>query len=138
STTFGYEVEEWGIRIKPFVTAHLHKPMGAKSEAALKGLNYRGKLIDIVLHLPESGGEGSYYPVQSVTLNGVPVGEQISEGMLAVSNRIEVTLGAAVADDQGMRLIKDVAPLDVENRQVFAPTEPTLQGVSEQSGKLVV
>ncbi|MCV5427462.1 hypothetical protein OFM81_31860, partial [Escherichia coli] len=52
--------------------------------------------------------------------------------------RIEVTLGAALADDQGIRLIKDVAPLDVENRQVFAPTEPTLLGVSEQSGKLVV
>ncbi|BBR40508.1 hypothetical protein WP3W19E03_30330 [Aeromonas veronii] len=137
-TTFGYKVEEGGIRIKPFVTAHLHKLMGAKSEAALKGLNYRGKQIDIVLHLPEQGGEGSYYPVRGITLNGAPVGEQISEGMLAPSNRIEVTLGAAVADDQGIRLIKDVAPLDVENRQVFAPTEPTLLGVSEQSGKLVV
>ncbi len=48
--------------------------MGAKPEAALKGLNYRGKQIDIVLQLPELGGEGSYYPVRGITLNGVPVG----------------------------------------------------------------
>ncbi len=138
STLFGYHIEEQGIRVSPFVTAHLHKLMGAKPEAALKGLNYRGKQIEIKLLLPDVGEEGSYYPVRGITLNGTPVGELITEDMLAASNLIEVQLGAGVADEQGIRLIEDVAPLDVENREVFAPTEPTLLGVTEQGGKLVV
>ncbi|MGY4109351.1 MGH1-like glycoside hydrolase domain-containing protein [Aeromonas encheleia] len=138
STLFGYNLEEQGIRVSPFVTAHLHKLMGAKPEAALKGLNYRGKQIEIKLLLPEAGEEGSYYPVRGILLNGAPVAELITEEMLAASNLIEVQLGAGVADEQGIRLIEDVAPLDVENRKVFAPTEPTLLGVTEQGGKLVV
>jgi hypothetical protein len=138
STLFGYHIEEQGIRVSPFATAHLHKLMGAKPEAALKGLNYRGKQIEIKLLLPDVGGEGSYYPVRGITLNGAPVGELITEDMLTASNLIEVQLGAGVADEQGIRLIEDVAPLDVENRKVFAPTEPTLLGVTEQGGKLVV
>lgn len=138
STLFGYHIEEQGIRVSPFVTAHLHKLMGAKPEAALKGLNYRGKQIEIKLRLPDVGEEGSYYPVRGITLNDAPVGELITEDMLTASNLIEVQLGAGVADEQGIRLIEDVAPLDVENRKVFAPTEPTLLGVTEQGGKLVV
>lgn len=138
STLFGYNLEEQGIRVSPFVTAHLHKLMGAKPEAALKGLNYRGKQIEIKLLLPEAGEEGSYYPVRGILLNGAPVAELITEEMLAASNLIEIQLGAGVADEQGIRLIEDVAPLDVENRKVFAPTEPTLLGVTEQGGKLVV
>ena len=138
STLFGYNLEEQGIRVSPFVTAHLHKLMGAKPEAALKGLNYRGKQIEIKLLLPEVGEEGSYYPVRGILLNGAPVAELITEEMLAASNLIEIQLGAGVADEQGIRLIEDVAPLDVENRKVFAPTEPTLLGVTEQGGKLVV
>lgn len=138
STLFGYNLEEQGIRVSPFVTAHLHKLMGAKPEAALRGLNYRGKQIEIKLLLPEAGEEGSYYPVRGILLNGAPVAELITEEMLAASNLIEVQLGAGVADEQGIRLIEDVAPLDVENRKVFAPTEPTLLGVTEQGGKLVV
>ncbi|MNJ46450.1 hypothetical protein D3C77_415800 [compost metagenome] len=138
STLFGYNLEEQGIRVSPFVTAHLHKLVGAKPEAALKGLNYRGKQIEIKLLLPEAGEEGSYYPVRGILLNGAPVAELITEEMLAASNLIEIQLGAGVADEQGIRLIEDVAPLDVENRKVFAPTEPTLSGVTEQGGKLVV
>ncbi|MFL9708798.1 hypothetical protein, partial [Aeromonas veronii] len=94
--------------------------------------------IEIKLLLPDAGEEGSYYPVRGIMLNGAPVGELISEDMLAASNQIEVQLGAGIADEQGIRLIEDVAPLDVENRKVFAPTEPTLLGVTEQAGKLVV
>lgn len=138
NTLFGYNVEEQGIRVSPFVTSHLHRLMGAKPEAVLKGLNYRGKQIEIKLLLPDVGEEGSYYPVRGIMLNGAPVGELISEDMLAASNQIEVQLGAGIADEQGIRLIEDVAPLDVENRKVFAPTEPTLLGVTEQAGKLVV
>ncbi|MCR6738781.1 amylo-alpha-1,6-glucosidase [Aeromonas dhakensis] len=138
NTLFGYNVEEQGIRVSPFVTSHLHRLMGARPEAVLKGLNYRGKQIEIKLLLPDIGEEGSYYPVRGIMLNGAPVGELISEDMLAASNQIEVQLGAGIADEQGIRLIEDVAPLDVENRKVFAPTEPTLLGVTEQAGKLVV
>ncbi|MBL0531799.1 hypothetical protein JD541_02195 [Aeromonas dhakensis] len=138
NTLFGYNVEEQGIRVSPFVTSHLHRLMGARPEAVLKGLNYRGKQIEIKLLLPDVGEEGCYYPVRGIMLNGAPVGELISEDMLAASNQIEVQLGAGIADEQGIRLIEDVAPLDVENRKVFAPTEPTLLGVTEQAGKLVV
>lgn len=138
NTLFGYNVEEQGIRVLPFVTSHLHRLMGARPEAVLKGLNYRGKQIEIKLLLPDVGEEGSYYPVRGIMLNGAPVGELISEDMLAANNQIEVQLGAGIADEQGIRLIEDVAPLDVENRKVFAPTEPTLLGVTEQAGKLVV
>lgn len=138
NTLFGYNVEEQGIRVSPFVTSHLHRLMGARPEAVLKGLNYRGKQIEIKLQLPDVGEEGSYYPVRGIMLNGAPVGELISEDMLAASNQIEVQLGAGITDEQGIRLIEDAAPLDVENRKVFAPTEPTLLGVTEQAGKLVV
>lgn len=116
-TTFGYKVEEGGIRIKPFVTAHLHKLMGARARPRSGGsTTVASRSISCCTCRSRAGGQllsdTQYYPQWR------PGGGSRSvKGMLAPNNRIEVTLGAAVADDQGIRLIKDVAPLDVENRR---------------------
>ncbi len=133
---FGVEANQEGLRARPFVTAALRRSwLGQTERAELRNLSYRGKRLHIALVLPPQvgDGEGGVYPIESVKLDGVEVGQDfLAADRLMDGSILEITFGAAPQDAQSATVV----PNDGDFRKLFAPREPNLTSVQAVGGNL--
>jgi glycogen debranching enzyme len=125
---FGYRVEKSGVRIRPFLTAHMRAALGGDT-ATLANLAYKGHGLTIELHLPPQEGAG-YYPTAQITLNGRAVTGVITALQLKPENKIVVNFRAGTAGDDRIRRVADVAPDSHDDPRVFAPQVPSMKVVA--------
>ena len=133
---FGVSTSDDGIRLQPFITAKLRREtFGQSSSITLQRLRLHGKLLTVRVVLPPASRAKGYYPVAAVTLNGAPAGAAIAWSQLGEANAIEITLGALVPGQQGMRHVS--ADPYVESPLVFGPREPTLALAANRAGVML-
>jgi len=136
-TLFGYEVNDRGIDISPFLTSELRAKLGASGSAQLNNINYRGKKISINLLLPPVSAASGYYEPRSILLNGKNVKETISESMLTEANNVvEVTFGKLISNKQTITMVPAVDPLSHVVAAVFSPITPAIERLDVEDGKL--
>lgn len=123
---FGVSTTDRGIRIRPFITAKLHREsMASTRSLRMQGLKLRGKPLEVAIQLPAAAAGEGYYRVQEVRLNGKQVSGDVAWDQLDDSaNRIDVTLGTLQPGSQAMRRVNS-NPYD-ESPTVFAPPEPEI------------
>ncbi len=139
---FGLETSWDGIRFLPFVTGRLREEtFGSTDVLELRNFNYRGKTIDVRVHLPPTGSHrGGAYRIGRIELNGKPVGRGwVATGSLRNQNRWDIYLEAPGADEGGIKLITNVA----DRRTVFGPLQPEWEnvgqgGITVENGRLAL
>jgi hypothetical protein len=123
---FGVRTTDTGIILHPFVTAKLRREAFAGSDTAtLDNLQLRGKRLRVQLLLPAATPDrDGYYAIDSITLNGQPVGPALDWSALADDNRIAIRLGPLQAGQQAIRRVTG-QPYQVDPA-LFSPYEPHL------------
>jgi hypothetical protein len=138
---FGLETGSDGIRFAPFLTRNLRNTLFAGSDVIeLRNLAYLGKRIDVRVQLPPAdAGQGGYYEVASVTLNGAAAGTGfLPASSLADTNVIEIGLSLAVDAAAPITVVEVPDASDLGNQKVFAPREPRLLTLTPGGGGLVL
>ncbi len=151
STLFGVEAAGDGIRVQPYVTRHLrHAFFSATDTIALRGLNWRGKAIDIEIALPPvaARADGLYpgaYEIASVALNGQPLADPdafLRAADLAESNTIAIALREPATVDAAPWTFIPPAEIFADSgwQKLFAPKAPTIPdlGVYLDNGQVKV
>ncbi|MEE1673323.1 esterase [Agarivorans aestuarii] len=135
---FGLQTDEMGLTLKPFITSKLRRNLFTDSNSVrLEGLTLRGHNINLQITLPSASEDTGYYPVQSVSLNGVDASSSIDWSALTETNDIVITLGSLLNGRTDITMVT-AAPLDNENPEVFAPLEPSIERVYLENGLLAV
>ncbi len=125
-TLFGLEGESDGLHVRPFVTAAMRELFAGTDELVLNDFPYRGRAVTVVLHLPESAGEGAL-TIESIVAAGAAVeGDLLTD--LEAQVRVDVTLGAGAG---GSSLTETS---DADWRDVFGPRTPRIESVSAAAG----
>jgi hypothetical protein len=122
---FGISATVDGIAVRPFITSRLRRETFGKSDSiALHRLRLRGKTITAIVDFPPASAADGFYPVDSVTVNGVRKSQQLSWSDVPIDATIEIRLGALVPGQQEIRRV-DAEPLE-ESAAVFGPREPVI------------
>ncbi|MFP5391092.1 MAG: MGH1-like glycoside hydrolase domain-containing protein [Gammaproteobacteria bacterium] len=131
---FGVRATSDGLRIAPFITARLRRDAFGQSDAIeLKDLTLHGRRVSVRIALPPvAQGEG-YYPVESIRVNGAPVGPSPAIKLTGDAH-IEVRLGPLQAGEQAITRV--TADPYREDAAVFGPREPAITAL-ERSGAAV-
>ncbi|GAD01697.1 Six-hairpin glycosidase-like protein [Agarivorans albus] len=137
-SVFGVHTSEDGLTLKPFITSKLRRDMFADSSTInLEGLTLRGHTINLQINLPTASQDSGYYPVQTVSLNGVNSGTTIDWSALADTNNIVINLADLDTGSSDITMVS-AEPLDSVNPAVFAPIEPMIERVFLDNGLLAV
>jgi hypothetical protein len=141
---FGLEASWDGIRFLPFVTSQLrNETFGSTNVIELQNFKYRGKLVNVRVHLPvpriEMSGVGG---IARIELNGKSIGKDfVAAASLLDRNEWDVYLESAptTTSENKVRLIKRIA----DGRTIFGPVQSQWLdagqgGVSLEKGLLVV
>ena len=141
---FGLETSWDSIRFLPFLTGQLrHETFGSTNLLELENFNYRGRMIQVRIHLPPtgSGGRGPC-DIGKIELNGKPIGQDfVAVGSLLSQNQWDVYLqsSADATSESKPELITDVA----NERAVFGPLQPEWEnigqgGITIEDGQLML
>jgi Bacterial alpha-L-rhamnosidase 6 hairpin glycosidase domain len=129
---FGLETSWDGIRFLPFVTGRLrNETFGSSNLIELQNFKYRGKLIDVRVHLPASGlkGKGPCV-IDKIELNGKAIGQNF---VVAVSlqdrNQWDVYLQSP-ADDTSEGKVELVTNV-LDGRTIFGPVQPEWENIGQ-------
>lgn len=128
-TIFGWEPEGDGVHIAPFLTSETRALLGPRSSARLAGLVWKGKPIEIVLHLPlpAPAPAGRFYPVREVQLGGRRLTGPITPNILSTrTNRIDVRFGAARVARDSVTRVANVPAKSHDDPRVFMPRTPSV------------
>jgi len=137
---FGLHIEQDGLRVEPFLTGATRRLLGDSATATLANLKYQGRLLDVVLELPDVDGAEGYFEVQSVRLNGAPVSGPIKVEALrrGEANTITVTFGRPLPGDNRITLVSEVDPKDRFDPRVFSPPAPAITALELRDGHLTL
>jgi Bacterial alpha-L-rhamnosidase 6 hairpin glycosidase domain len=141
---FGLETSWDGIRFLPFVTKGLRNAtFGSTNLLELQNFNYRGKLIQVRVHLPPTGTK-VHGPcgIGKIELNRKPIGKDfVAATSLQSQNQWDVYLQApAGARDEGtLELVTNIA----DGRAIFGPLQPEWEntgqdGITVENGLLML
>lgn len=135
---FGVRVEWDGIRFAPVVTRGLRLGALRSTDAAvLSGLRWRGRVLDVVLHLPGEREPGAVFALDAATVDGVAlVDGWLPAAAVAAGGRyrVELTLAPVAAPAAGLTVVED--PLAW--RTVYAPRPPRIEAVEAVGGEVVL
>lgn len=125
-SVFGVSTDGDGLRLRPFITSGLHRHfLGSSGRIALRGLQLRGKTIDVVVELPKAARADGVYALASVQLNGKQASSRIAWNALPPRSRIVLRLGRLEPGQQALRRVRaDPAASAASAPAVFAPAEP--------------
>ena len=140
---FGLETSWDGIWFLPCVTGKLRNETFTGSERLeLNHFNYRGKIINLRVHLPAAGKNPGVCPVGEIRLNGKIIGQEfVSAGKLSATNDWEIFLenppAKSPADEPNL-----LAGVAIAGGS-YAPAPPQWDdagqgGVTVDSGRLVL
>ncbi|MBS1183382.1 MAG: hypothetical protein H6Q99_3262 [Proteobacteria bacterium] len=132
---FGYRPEADGLRIAPFLTAHVRDRLG-DARAELNGLVHHGRRIAIRLNLPPRATGQGHYAVREVRLNGQRMVGLITDTLLRDDNVVEVVFGDVVADDASLSMSPIVDALTHDDPRVFSPREPVITDLVTDNGRV--
>lgn len=129
---FGVRVEWDGVRFDPRVTEAMRgEVLGTTEVAVLEGLRWRGRVLDVALHLP--AGEGDLWVLDEARVDGAV----LDRGFLAADAvapgarvRVDLTLRAVEAGATTVTVVDDPGAW----RTVFAPRPPRIEAVAEAPG----
>jgi hypothetical protein len=135
---FGVSYTHDGVRVAPFITAKMRREtFNATNQIVLNDLAVRGKQLRVRVALPPVSGSEGFYAVESVTLNGQPVGGGlIAWDTLGADNVIDVKLGALHAGRTAIRHVEG-DPAAVAG-PLFAPREAQVARVAVGEGGIDV
>lgn len=136
-TWFGLEATGEGLRFRPFLPGETREDLFGHVDAlTLHHFPYKGRALSVTLRLPaQAQGATAAATIQSVTLDGVEVGERLlSDDELADGARIVITLGNGAGEAPA------VVPVGEEADPTAwqTPREPAITGVSRAPGGLTV
>ncbi len=133
---FGRETSQKGIRFTPFITKQVRNTLFSGTNTInLYNLNYRGKIINIQINLPQvAQNTQGYYQIASEKLNGTAINssDYISDATLQSSNNIEITLADNNIPGATMNLVNNSQPWEM----FYSPKEPSLESITPQNGLL--
>ena len=126
-TIFGWQPEDDGVHIAPFLTSQTRMLLGPGSSARLSGLVWEGKPIEIVLYLPAPAPRGRVYPVRDVQLGGRRLTGPLTRTMLSArANRIDVRFGPATVALDSVTSVPIVLATSHDDSRVFMPRTPAM------------
>lgn len=131
---FGYRPQAGGLRLAPFLTAHVRDRLGDKAE--FSGLDHHGRRVSILLHLPPRVTAQGHYPLAELRLNGRPVTGIIADTELREDNRIELFFGNLVPDESRLSMIPVVDVATHDDPRVFSPREPVITDLVVEGGRV--
>ncbi len=136
---FGVKAVEDGLVVDPYLPAQVRNEYFPGREAvSYNNLDFRGKLVDVVLELPAAVDDLGAYVVDSIAVDGTnhPVGEVIPFESLGDHSVVTVKLGLPTGTTQGPKVIAtdDTGDGDVilpyaGHEAIFAPKTPTVSNV---------
>jgi hypothetical protein len=130
---FGWQPEDDGVHIAPFLTSQTRTLLGPGSSARLSGLVWEGKPVEIVLHLPAPAPAGRFYPVREVQLGGRRLTGPITQRLLGTrANRIDVRFGPATIVRDSVTSVATVPAKSHDDPRVFMPRTPS--GTASRAG----
>ncbi|MFO0549574.1 MAG: hypothetical protein U0271_14370 [Polyangiaceae bacterium] len=135
---FGREVSQTGIRFLPKLTAGLRASLFSGVDTiALSGLQYRGKRVSVVLHLPAASAQNGFYTVSSAKLDGNEVGSDFVPATSLLDGSVfDLTLSPGAASNDPLTELDDAAVADYKN--LFGPKTPSITNLSLVANKLSV
>ncbi|MBI3349202.1 MAG: esterase [Burkholderiales bacterium] len=141
-SVFGWQVSGEGLRIQPFLTTTSRRALGDGPQATLTGMAWRGRRVEVMLHLPPlpaADAAAAFFPVLQILLNGQVVTGTLGEQQLRESgNRIEVHFDAPRPGDARLRMVPTVDPLDRAEPRVVAPDAPRLEPIKPTSAGVML
>ena len=130
---FGVQLDERGVALRPFITSRLRREQFAGSQQlVLSGLRLHGKTLTVRIALPPVSTANGYYPLQSVSLDALPAGDQIAWDQLHDGSVIDIALGALQPGQQAIHRVS--ADPYAQAPAVFGPHEPAI-GALARAGK---
>ncbi|HUJ09092.1 MAG TPA: amylo-alpha-1,6-glucosidase [Verrucomicrobiae bacterium] len=129
---FGLETSWDGIRFLPYVTGHLrNETFGSTNLIELQNFKYRGKTIDVRVHLPPTGAQGpGSCGIAKIELNGKTINKDfVAATGLRDQNEWDVYLQSPAPDASGgkLDLIENVS----DGRTIFGPVQPEWETIGE-------
>ncbi len=141
---FGLETSWDGIRFLPFVTGQLRNETFASTDLLeLQNFSYRGKVIQLRVHLPPAGTPG-HGPcgIGKIELNGKSIGpEFVAAASLPNQNQWNIYLQAP-ADTTNETKLAQIADIS-DARALFGPLQPEWEnlgqgGITVENGLLML
>ncbi len=129
---FGLETSWDGIRFRPFITGHLrNETFGATNVIALQNFPYRGRTIQVLIHLPPAGTTGAgACPIGRVELNGKTIRPDfVSADSLQDHNQWDIYLDAPPEASHPPSL--NLVSFDPAGRAIFGPAQPEWENVGQ-------
>jgi hypothetical protein len=129
---FGLETSWDGIRFLPFVTSKLrNETFGSTNLLELQNFNYRGKMIQVRIHLPPTGSERrGACRIIKIELNGKPISQDfVAASSLRSQNQWDVYLQSPAdgASEGKVGLVTNVS----DGRTIFGPLQPEWEDVGQ-------
>jgi hypothetical protein len=131
-TFWGLDLHDGQVSIKPWLPGRLAQSLfGGQRHVSLHDFSVGGKLVNVILELPQVSPSTGWLEAQSVSLNDKQLnGSAISLNRLRADqvNELRVTMRPAAAAAQGIARIpvddsRELTP--AQRRAVFAPPSPT-------------
>jgi len=129
---FGVEARNDALHLKPRLTHAIARKWIASGRIELKNLRWKGKRLNIELHMPSIPATGDgFFRVQSLELNGQTITDlTVLDSQLLAENELRLTLLAETANPPLTLNQPQLGPGpnlgNEEYKQVFAPMEPRL------------
>jgi hypothetical protein len=132
NVVFGLEISHDGIRFRPLVTGQLRNgTFGTTDVLELQNFSYRGKTIQVRVHLPPVGNKNhGACAIDKIELNGKSISDGfVDDAPLQNENQWDVYLKppADVAGNDGLDLIADCS----DERALFGPLQPQWEGIGQ-------
>jgi hypothetical protein len=129
---FGLQPEPAGLRVRPFMPAEIRAEIFGQTNAlVLNDYPFRGRGLDIILHLPESAGTG-VLGVGEIRVNGEAIDGDVIDGDLLMDGAtidIDLLAGATAPTTLTTRS-------DADYRDIFGPRNPWITELKSVDGKL--
>lgn len=135
TAVFGYRPQTDGLRIAPFLTAHVRDRLG-NGQAEFHGLVHHGRRLSIVLHLPPRDARRGHYALREVRLDGETVDGVIADARLRDGSRLDVHFGDLLSDDLDIAMIPTVDAFSHDDPRVFSPREPVITDLVVEHGRV--
>ncbi|HEX3047469.1 MAG TPA: amylo-alpha-1,6-glucosidase [Bacillota bacterium] len=130
---FGLDATQDGIKFIPFITNKTRNLFKEANRITLQCFSYKGKKIDVTIHLPEVVPDRKgYYKIAGSRFNGNEIGtDYVKDSNLREENIFEISLGDLMETNDPINLISDNG-----SNLHWAPQEPELYSVSPVNGQL--
>ena len=134
---FGVSPNANYLVMSPYLTTHLVDTYFARqSVLSLSNLHWRGKTLNITMHIPKDRQGEGVFKVNSLRLNNKEISDnRLTEALLLADNKIDVYFEGVEMQDQEMTHVEGTP--EQKSAELFAPLSPSIS-VSTEQGKTTI